>query len=115
MNKDVELLKVQILADFYHTRISSWFSLFASILIAFSIVITTLFYERYIDPITYEVAICAFVAFFFLRLWMLSKQYSRDIDRLDDLLKRIENGKPLPPLRELKENLFPRIDFNVSE
>ena len=39
----------------------------------------------------------------FISLWRTKKGYSDDINNIDDLLKKVENGEVLSSLKELKK------------
>ena len=104
-NRDAELLKVQILADFYHTRLNVGFTSIAAVIFALVIAFTTLFYERYIDIIPFLATVIGSAILFLFGTSTLNKWYSRDLDKLDNLIKRIEKDEALPSLGELKENL----------
>jgi hypothetical protein len=105
MDKDMELLKVKILADFYNTRLISWFSFLAAFLIALALVLTTFTFQGYIDAIDYFSLFALLAVLFGVRLVFLADSYSKTLHGLDTLISKIDKGEALPPLEKLKEDM----------
>ena len=103
MNRDVELLKVQILADYYHTQSNLTLSFLLTCLIALTIAFMTLLIEGHINLLTYYILLAVIVILFYYWLRKTNNRYSKNLDKIGDLLKQIEIGEPLPSLKELKE------------
>ena len=103
MNRDVELLKVQILADYYHTQFNLVLSFLLTGVIALAIALMTLVYEGHINLLVYYILLVCIAVPFSYGLRTISKDYSENLDKIDDLLKQVEIGEPLPSLKELKK------------
>jgi hypothetical protein len=102
MNRDVEILKIQVLADYYHNRSNLLLSFILTVFITFSITFMTLSYEGHISLPVYYVSLGAVFVLVFYGLYTLDKGYSKWLDRIDDLLRQVEKGEVLPSLRELR-------------
>jgi len=102
MNRDIEILKIQVLADYYHNKSSSALSFMLTALITLAITFMALVYEGHLSLPVYYILLAAIIGFFFYELHTLNKQYSKYLDKIDDLLRRVENGEVLPSLKELR-------------
>ena len=103
MNRDVELLKVQILADYYHNQANLGLSLLITGSIALTIALMTLLYEGHINLLIYSISLGIIMIVFGYWSRKTNNRYSEDLDKIDDLLKQVEIGEPLPSLKELKK------------
>jgi uncharacterized membrane protein len=103
MNRDIEILKIQVLADYYHNQSNLALSFTLTALIALAIALMTLVYEGRISLEVYYLSLAVIFAFFSYELYTLNKRYSEYLDRIDDLLRQVENGKVLPSLKELRK------------
>jgi len=103
MNRDVELLKVQILADYYHTQFNLVLSFLLTGVITLAIALMTLVYEGHINLLIYYILLACIAVLFSYELHTISKDYSENLDKIDDLLKQVEVGESLPSLKDLKK------------
>ncbi len=101
----MELLKVKILADFYNSRLISWFSFLAALLVAITLVLTTFTFQGYINAIDYFSLFALLAVLFGVRLVFLADSYSKTMRGLDTLLSKIDKGEALLPLEKLKEDM----------
>jgi len=103
MDKEIELMKVQVLADYYRTfhtmMVSFVLAAFAAVLVALSAFV---FFEGSMALGAYFLALVLLVVLTLYGLTIAHNRYSRDLNKIDDLLKRVENGETLSSLRELK-------------
>jgi membrane protein implicated in regulation of membrane protease activity len=103
MDKEIELVKVQVLADYYHMfhiiMLSFVLTAFAAVLVALSILVLEL---GSIALGVYFLALVLLVVLTLYGLTMAHNRYSRDLDKIDNLLRQVQNGENLLSLRELK-------------
>ena len=106
MDKDAELLKIQVYADYCHTS----FTFFSSIIITASVglllVALPLLYQGSISWLTYYVWIAIVGIGFSVLLINTLKEYHKDLDKIEDFLKKVEKKEPLPMLNEMRKKQF---------
>jgi hypothetical protein len=104
MERDTDLLKLQILADYYHTRFNLVGSFSLGLIIAMTVALYTLVMQNAISLFVY------FLSLFFLFLFALAavsymlREYHRTLDGIDELIKGVNKNRfePLPSIRELR-------------
>lgn len=106
-NRDTEILKIEILADYYQSKFNSSISFILSVAIGFFITLITLLIqkaigiEKYIFGIIFTIALIGFL------LFGASRNYQKNLDNMDELIQQINKGeKPLPPLKQLRKKQF---------
>jgi hypothetical protein len=62
-----------------------------------------LVYEGRINLPVYYLSLGVIAVFCFYELYTSDKGYSENLDKIDNLLKQVEIGEPLPSLKELRE------------
>lgn len=103
MNRDTEVLKLQILADYYHSEFTSFFSYLFTLIIGFSLFILTVYFEGIIPiELTLIFAVIGFIVFA-VGLFLFRREYHKNLDRIDKLIQQVNRGEPLPSLRELRK------------
>jgi FtsH-binding integral membrane protein len=103
MNRDLEILKIQVLADYYHNRSNLLLSFILTAFVTFTIALMTLVYEGHISLPVYYLSLGIVLICVFYGLYTLEKRYSKCLDRIDSLLKQVEKGELLPSLKELRK------------
>jgi len=103
LDRDTEILKLQVLADYYHSRFTSYASFCFGFIIAWFISFATLFFQRNIDAPTYYFGI--FVGGIGIAMFLVStlKEYHKNLNKIDKLIQCINQGEPLPSLEELRK------------
>jgi hypothetical protein len=102
MNRDTELLKIQILADYYHSRFTTQASFLYGFIIAWGITFIALFYQKNIDMVIYTFSLSVgFIALGYF-LYYAFKDYSKKLNSVDELIAEVNKGEVLPSLEELK-------------
>jgi hypothetical protein len=100
-NKDIDLMKIQVLDSSFH----SWFTFRASILasgiIGLLILVTTLYYEKIFDALAFYVSLVIIAISMSGVIYFLWKNLGEHLDFMNDLLMKVEKGEQLPPLTEL--------------
>jgi hypothetical protein len=105
-NNDADLLKVQILADYYQAQFNYRASVVTGVVVGlFLIDIGFLLAKAYV----------AFVLFLILVLgalfWyttIISDVYHSDLENIDQLFTRVQNGEPLNSVTELRKEFQSR-------
>jgi hypothetical protein len=108
LNTDIELLKVQILADYYHTQLNLWISYYLTGSIGLGIALITFVFEFHLALLIYYVLLVAIAIPIICRIRGLNKEYSERVNFIDDLLRRVENGESLESLSELEKKKKPK-------
>lgn len=103
MNRDTEILKLQILADYYHSGFTSLASFIFGFAIAWFASIIALFFQNAIDVQTYIFGIIVGFIWLLGGLFFSFREYHKNFGRIDKLIQQVNRGEPLPPLRELRK------------
>ena len=103
MNRDTELLKIQVYAGYWHSQFRSRISYVFGAIIAVYVSLMGLFLQKTIDLLTYYLALFVGAPIFLIFLWSVYRDYHRNLDRIDELIQRVNNGESLPSLRELRK------------
>jgi hypothetical protein len=102
-NKDAELLKIQIMADYYQANFSFVGSIVTGAFIGLFVVAITLRFENVLDIISYSVFLVIVTVFSLYYALKTIKSYHSDLEKIDDLFTRVENGETLPSIAELRK------------
>jgi hypothetical protein len=102
-NKDSDLLKIQILADYYQASFSFSGSLVSGILIGLFVVAITLRLESVLSDISYYVFLGLILIFFLSYGTRTYRSYHSDLEKIDNLFIRVQNGETLPSITELRK------------
>ena len=101
MDKDIELLKIQVYADYCHSFYNGLIVLLMSGMFSFFLTFTVLF----IEGIIYFTIYLFFVFFSILGFGGLGicffSIYSKRLERVDRLIEMMNKGEPLPSIKEL--------------
>jgi len=103
LNRDIELLKTQILADYYHNQFTTNLSFLLSGFLTFAAALFVLVVEGHLTLIEYYGFLFVIVIPFGYWIYSTRKTYSENLDSIDSLIEQVENNKPLPSLKELKK------------
>lgn len=108
MDKDIDLVKIQIL----DSNFQSWFTFRASILaggtIGLLILVGTLYYEMVMGDIVFYFFTVLIGAIMIIGIRSLANSRDRHLDFINNLLAKIEEGKQLPSLNELEKTKVKR-------
>ena len=102
-NKDSDLLKIQILTDYYQASFSFFGSVVSGAIIGLLVVAITLRFENVFSDITYYIVlgvILIFASFYITRIY---RSYHSDLEKIDNLFIRVQNGETLPSITELRK------------
>ena len=102
-NKDSDLLKIQILADYYQASFSFLGSIISGALIGLLVLAVTLRFENVFGDISYYVFIGAIMLVFLFFGTRTIRSYHSDLEKIDNLFIRVQNGETLPSITELRK------------
>jgi galactitol-specific phosphotransferase system IIC component len=103
MDREYELIKIQVFADYCQARYNFFGSIFVGAIIGTLVVLVA---TSYAEPghFAYTVALLLVVAAAgTVGMKLIMKSYNDDLDLLENLLSRVEKGESLPSLTELRE------------
>lgn len=104
MNREIELIKIQVLSEYYHSRFTFVSSIVVGGFIGIIVASMTLYYEGVINTLTFTVgSSVALIVFGYFGLNMIFKHYQADLVFVDKLLDCVQRGEPLPPIEQLME------------
>jgi hypothetical protein len=102
-NKDADLLKIQILADYYQASFNFLGSFVSGALIGLFVVAITLRLENVLGDIGYYIFLGLIVLFFLIFGTRTYRSYHSDLKKIDNLFTRVQNGETLPSITELRK------------
>jgi hypothetical protein len=104
MERDTDLLKLQILADYYHTRFNLVSSFALGLIIAMIVALYTLVMQNVISLFVYSLSLLFLYLFALATAAYMLREYHRTLDGIDELIKRVNKNRfePLPSIRELR-------------
>jgi len=109
-NRDTELLKIQILADYYHSRFTTQASFLYGFIIAWAITFIALFYQKNIDIVIYYLSLLLGFISLGAFLYYAFKDYSKKVNNIDGLIAKVNKGETLPSLEELKREKMKKLE-----
>lgn len=100
---NVELLKVQIFAEKCHTNLTIKLSFEFGLLLAFSVVLYTLYSEKNFSLV--QTGIGFVVVIFFCGIYIVStvRGYNKEFKKISDMIEIVKEGKELPKLEDLRK------------
>lgn len=102
MNSDTETLKIKILSDYYHSRLSGLVAYISSAGIAFLIFFVSVLIQTG-DYITYSFGLVATTIWFIIGYQVAFRIHHKRLDQIDKLFQQIDKEEPLPTLKELRK------------
>jgi hypothetical protein len=113
LNEEVELLKVKVLADYFHNWFRFLCSAIASGLVGLAVALVSLYFQQRLTYLDYIVSLVVlFVMAFSAFVLIAIRPYRADLSKIDALLMQVEKGESLPSLRELRKMREPRRNQN---
>ena len=100
---NVELLKVQIFAEKCHANLTIKLSFEFGLLLAFSVVLYTLYSEKNFSLV--QTGIGFVVLIFFCSIYIVStvRGYNKELKKISDMIEIVKEGKELPKLEDLRK------------
>ena len=110
MDKDVELQKIQALQNDFQAWFNAGASLWVGGLIGLLILILTIYYNKQFSPdamvnlvLTIITVGIVYVVFGIYGLWFMNNRSNAFLAFVDEQLDKVEKGKPLGSIMELKK------------
>ena len=101
MDKDTELLKVQVYADYAHSRYTVQASYILSAIVAYFFAIFGLRLQNYLALELYWILVAVPIPFFGYMLYSTHKTYVQRMARVDELIKKANTMQSLPSIEEM--------------
>jgi len=101
MDKDMELLKIQVYVGYYHSHFRVLVSFILGALVAVLVLLMGLFYQNAIDLKTYYVVVFGCFPFFAVPLWLTYRDYRRNLGKVDIMIERVDKGNSLPSVEDM--------------
>ena len=101
MNRDTELLKIQVYVGYCHSDYRSRYSGIFGAIIAVYVSLMGLFLQKAIDLLTYYLSIIVGVPILFLILWSVYRDYRNNLRKVDNMIKRVNEGNSLPSVEDM--------------
>ena len=103
MNRDIELVRAQVFADYCQARFNFFCSIFVASIIGLLVTLTATTYVRQIEA-AYSLALLSGVLIAgFIGIKLIMRTYDTDLDLIEGLLRGIERMESLPSLEELRD------------
>lgn len=104
MERDTDLLKIQILADYYHARFNLVGSFIVGFVIALTVALYTLVMQNIIDMLVYSITLLFVYIMIMVSLAYVFRAYHGYLERIDELIQSINKDRfePLPSIHELR-------------
>jgi hypothetical protein len=102
-DKDVDLLKIQILADYYQASFSFIGSIVSGLIIGLVVVAITLRLENILNDLSYYLFFGLTAGFFLIYGTRTYRSYHSDLEKIDNLFIKVQNGETLPSITELRK------------
>jgi hypothetical protein len=99
--RDSELLKIQILADYFQASFNFLASILAGFFVGFLVFGATLRYQNILDNITFPTfLVIVLVAFLGYSKWIIRGHHS-NLEKIDNLFTQLQKGEPLLSITEI--------------
>ena len=103
MDRDAELLKVQVVADYCHTNFTFFTTLTISGFFGFNVLILGLTIQNLIDPVKFLIAIIIVFVVTVVSFRIVLNEYHHSLDKIQGFFTQIEKGESLPTLKEMRK------------
>lgn len=103
MNRDTELLKIQVYADYCHTTFTFRTSVLVSTYVGLLLAILVLAYQGLILWAVYYSASAAILITSYANLTSVFKDYHNSLDQIQVFINQVEGNQSLPTLKEMRK------------
>lgn len=100
-NNKIEMLKIHVFSDYCHSTFTSAASYVGGAIVALTVALMVLFYQRNIELMTYYFGLAAMAASFPVILLYIHTRYNKGLRRIDRLIEMMKQGEPIPSIAEL--------------
>lgn len=115
MDREIDLLKIQIHADYCQANFIFLSSIVVSVFAGLFLVFVALVYQGLMSWYVYYLSIAVVTVFFFIELRRILKEYHNDLDQIQDLLSQVEKNESLPTLKEMRKKQKKKKSAYVEE
>jgi F0F1-type ATP synthase membrane subunit b/b' len=103
MDREYELVKIQVFADYCQARFNFFGSIFVGSIIGMLVVLAATSYTRQADIVYMVAFLLVIVVVGYVGMKFIMKAYNDDLDQIENLLTQVEKGESLPTLNELRK------------
>lgn len=101
MNRQQELLKIQVYVGYCHSNFRVQISYVLGAVVTIVVSLMVLFLQNTINVVTYSVAIFLCAPLFAFLLWRGYKDYQKNLGKVDTMLERVDKGNSLPSVKDM--------------
>ena len=101
VEKDIELLKIQIFSEHIHTRFTTIITTSYAIVVAFSVLFFSLFYGNLLPLVGFAVAMSALLIGASYQIYRVRRNYMKTLRDISQMVETVKEGKELPKLEEM--------------
>ena len=101
IEKDIELLKIQIFSEHIHTRFTTIITTSYAIVVGFSVLFFSLFYGNLFPLFAFVVAMIALLTGAGYQIYRVRRNYMKTLRDISQMVETVKEGKELPKLEEM--------------
>jgi hypothetical protein len=101
IEKDIEMLKIQIFSEHIHTRFTTIITTSYAIVVGFSVLFFSLFYGNLFPPVGFAIAMIALLTGAGYQVYRIRRNYMKTLKDISQMVETVKEGKELPKLEEL--------------
>jgi hypothetical protein len=103
IEKDIEVLKIQIFSEHIHTRFTTIISTSYGIVVAFSVLFFSLYYGNLFPLAGFAIAMIALLTGAGYQVYRIRQNYMKTLRDISQMVENIKEGKALPKLEDMLE------------
>ena len=101
MDREIELLKIQIFAEQTHTRFTTIVTTTYAIVVGFSVVFLSLFIENVFPLGGFAIAMITLLGASAFQVYRIRQNYAKTLKQISSMVEAVKVGKELPELDQL--------------
>jgi len=101
MNRDTELLKIQVYASYCHSTFRGRVAFVFGLIVAYCTSLLVLNLQKTMDLTTYFVSMFMAFPVLALFLWTTYSRYQRRLNRVNELIEMVNKGESLPSIEDM--------------
>jgi hypothetical protein len=101
VDKNVELLKIQVCSERIHVRLSYLATISWAIWIGFAVLFYTLFYQNVLPLVAILIGVITLTLGTIYAVHRYRKDYKKELVKISGMIEKVKQGKELPKLEEL--------------
>lgn len=101
MNREIELLKIQVYVGYCHSTFRVQISFIFGALVAILVSLMGLFFQKAINVVTYYGTLLLCVPFFAFYVVRGYRNYQKSLGKVDNMIEHVDNGNSLPSIKDM--------------